>query len=452
MASVRTSLLPSSIQSTASQTFHTLYQGHIMAEVDIIAPSGALGLVLGTIGPEGGPIVKDVKPESQLLGKVQAGDKIVAIDDVDVQTSKHSHVIQLLRNNSTSDERKITILRESQAQTTERWSSISRRTLAGFVGAAKSPRSRSTEPGSHEPDESGHPTTKQEISCHNTIDDDGDVNDCTNQLSNGLHLDHIPTLPRFPVLETKDRNCWSEPSHTIFKIRGCNYLVDPKNKIQSGPYLFTARGADLILTNDKSGPRTGIAEKYSSILAGHARSIPTFVINFIFDWGILVNYYEIPAMYVSFLRARYEGSNQDLPAMDALQPHERAIIRFLVGSDNHRNATLKLIPKCPEGPWAVRQLVNGKPALIGKRLPAQYSYYPAEDGKAECFEADLDTRETDRVGKKAISLCRKYMTTVTLDVGIVIEGTNTSELPEQMLGCVRIHRLDPKMSPTLPSL
>eukprot|EP00984_Skeletonema_dohrnii_P031921 scaffold25094_cov67-Skeletonema_dohrnii-CCMP3373.AAC.1 len=274
-----------------------------MAEVDIIAPSGALGLVLGTIGPEGGPIVKDVKPESQLLGKVQAGDKIVAIDDVDVQTSKHSHVIQLLRNNSTSDERKITILRESQAQTTERWSSISRRTLAGFVGAAKSPRSRSTEPGSHEPDEPGHPTTKQEISCHNTIDDDGDVNDCTNQLSNGLHLDHIPTLPRFPVLETKDRNCWSEPSHTIFKIRGCNYLVDPKNKIQSGPYLFTARGADLILTNDKSGPRTGIAEKYSSILAGHARSIPTFVINFIFDWGILVNYYEIPAMYVSFLRA-----------------------------------------------------------------------------------------------------------------------------------------------------
>jgi len=42
------------------------------------------------------------------------------------------------------------------------------------------------------------------------------------------------------------------------------------------------------------------------------------------------------------------------------------------------------------------------------------------------------------------------MTTVTLDVGIVIEGT--TELPEQMLGCVRIHRLDPQMSPTLPSL
>lgn len=423
-----------------------------MSVVDIIAPPGALGLVLGTqLG--GAPFVKVVKPESPLVEEVQAGDKIVAIDDVDVHTSKHTHVIELLRSNSTCVQRKITILRASASQlhTPERKSLISRRTLAGLVGAAKSPRSRSTEPGSHEPDEHGRPIAKPPISCQNSIVvDDEDVNECTNQLSNGLHLDHIPTLPRFPVLETKDRNCWSEPSHTIFAIRGHNYLVDPKNKIQSGPYLFTARGADLILTNDESGPRTGVAEKYTSILAGHARSTPTFVINFIFDWGMLVNYFEIPTMYVSFLRARYEGSNQDLPTMDDLQPHDRAIIRFLVGSDNHRNETLKLIPKCPEGPWAVRQLVNGKPALIGKRLPAQYSYYPAKDGKAECFEADLDTRETDRVGKKAISLCRRYLTTVTLDVGIVIEGTHPSELPEQMLGCVRVHRLDPQMAPTLP--
>ena len=320
------------------------------AAVEIIAPPGTLGLVLATQS-QGGSVVKDVGEGSQLLGQVLVGDKIVAIDDTDVRTAKHSDVIQLLRSKNTNLERKITILRApSQPQTRL---SISRRTLAGFVGAAKTPRSRSTEPSG-----SGHPAMKQMTSCHDTIDDEEEVNECTNQLSNGLHLDHIPTLPRFPVLETKDRNCWSEPTHTNFDIRGHNYLVDPKNKIPSGPYLFTARGADLFLTNNKSGPRTGIAEKYTSILAGHARSTPTFIINFIFDWGILVNYYEIPSMYVSFLRAKYEGGNQDLPAMDSLLPHERAIILFFVGSDNHRNATLKLIPKCPEGPWAVRQLMT----------------------------------------------------------------------------------------------
>ncbi len=423
-----------------------------MAIIEIIASSGKLGLALGNV--QGGAIVREVQPESQLAGQVQAGDKIIAVDDVGVQTK--SFAMELLRSNSTNVERKITILRESASQSQshapERRSFIpSRRTLAGFVGAAKAPRSRSTEPGSQEPDESDRSNIKPAISCQNMINDDEDVKECTNQLATGLHLDRMPTLPRFPVLETKDRNCWSEPPHTIFDIRGHNYLADPKNKIQSGPYIFTARGADLILTNDKSGSRTEIAEKYTSLLAGHARSTPTFIINFILEWGLLVTYFELPEMYVSFLRARYEGSNQDLPAMDTLQPHERAIIRFLVGSDDHRNATMKLIPKCPEGPWAVRQLVNGKPALIGKRLPTKYNYYPASDGKAECFEADLDTRETDRVGKKAISLCRRYLTSVTLDVGIVVEGTNTSELPEQMLGCIRVHRLDSQMAPTLPS-
>ena len=435
-----------------------------MTTLDIIAPPGTLGIVIGHYPQGDGPFVKEVQPNSPLLGKIHAGDKILSIDNVDVRNGETNDVINLLKRAS-GVERKITILRvaPSSPSKSPRRSSISRRTLAGLVGSAKSPRSRSTEPGSHhEPDEPGQHHFKPQISCHNVQDDDDDqedVNENTNKLTNcmnGLHLDqkhqhHIPTLPRFPVLETKDRNCWSEPPYSNFNIRGHNYLTDPKNKIPSGPYLFTARGADLILTNDSSGPSQGIAEKYSSILAGHARSSPTFVINFIFDWGILVNYFEIPAKYVCFLRAHYEGKKQDLPPVDTLQAHDRAIIRFLVGSDEHRNATLKLIPKCPEGPWAVRQLVNGKPALIGKRLPTYYSYYPATGGLAECFEADLDTRETDRVGKKAISLCRRYLTSVTLDVGIVIEGTRASELPEQMLGCVRIHRLDPVMAPTLPS-
>lgn len=418
--------------------------------INMNAPPGMLGLMLGD-HPQGGPFVKDVSPNSRLLGKIQAGDKILSIDDIDVQKARYSYAIQLLRSKDNNEERKITILRELPQPPECSRLSISRRTLAGLVGSAKSPRSRSTEPGTHDSDETDRRSTmKTMISCVSLEDDD--VNECTNQLSIGLHLDHIPTLPRFPVLETKDCNCWSEPPYSNFKIRGDNYLADSKNKIPSGKYLFNARGADLFLTNDSSGPRKAIAANYSSILAGHARSAPTFIINFIFEWGILVNYFEIPDMYVSFLRAKHEGnSSQGLPAMNALQPHDRAIIRFLVGSDEHRNATLKLIPKCPEGPWAVRQLVNGKPALIGKRLPAQYSYFPAENGRAECFEADLDTRETDSFGKKAISICRRYLTSVTLDVGVVIEGTTTSELPECMLGCVRIHRLDPKMAPTLPS-
>ena len=88
------------------------------------------------------------------------------------------------------------------------------------------------------------------------------------------HAIALPTLPRFPIAETKNQNCWSEPhASKCFKVRGPNYTVD-KKKISSGPYIFPARGADLILTKQASGPGTDIALRHS-VLAGRVRSTPT---------------------------------------------------------------------------------------------------------------------------------------------------------------------------------
>lgn len=58
----------------------------------------------------------------------------------------------------------------------------------------------------------------------------------------------LPTLPRFPVSETRDKNCWSEPPVSIFQIRGKDYLSN-KKKEASGPYLLRARGVDLFVTD-----------------------------------------------------------------------------------------------------------------------------------------------------------------------------------------------------------
>lgn len=84
----------------------------------------------------------------------------------------------------------------------------------------------------------------------------------------------LPTLPRYPIAETKNHNCWSEPhAGKCFKVRGGSYLSD-KKKVASGPYIFPARGADLILTNKESGIGTDIAERHC-VLNGHVRSVPT---------------------------------------------------------------------------------------------------------------------------------------------------------------------------------
>lgn len=84
----------------------------------------------------------------------------------------------------------------------------------------------------------------------------------------------LPTLPRYPIAETKNHNCWSEPhAGKCFKVRGATYLYD-KKKVGSGPYIFRARGADLILTNKESGNGTDIALR-GCVLNGHVRSVPT---------------------------------------------------------------------------------------------------------------------------------------------------------------------------------
>ena len=84
----------------------------------------------------------------------------------------------------------------------------------------------------------------------------------------------LPTLPRYPIAVTKNHNCWSEPhAGKCFKVRGGNYLND-KKKVESGPYIFPARGADLILTNKQSGNGADIAKRQCA-LNGHVRSVPT---------------------------------------------------------------------------------------------------------------------------------------------------------------------------------
>jgi hypothetical protein len=59
----------------------------------------------------------------------------------------------------------------------------------------------------------------------------------------------LPTLNRFPFGETKNRNCWSEPPHHIFMVRGPNYLQD-KKKLTSTQFILQARGCDLFLSDN----------------------------------------------------------------------------------------------------------------------------------------------------------------------------------------------------------
>lgn len=40
-------------------------------------------------------------------------------------------------------------------------------------------------------------------------------------------------------------------------------------------------------------------------MGGRLREIPTFLINFRLPWGVLIAYFEIPELYIPFIKAQY---------------------------------------------------------------------------------------------------------------------------------------------------
>lgn len=84
-------------------------------------------------------------------------------------------------------------------------------------------------------------------------------------------------------------------------------------------------------------------------------------------------------------------------------------------------------------------------------MPTHYMYEPAnpEKGLAEYLEMDLDIVASS-AARGILAIAQRYTKTLTLDLGFVIQGNSTDELPEQMLVAMRLHSLDPLNAPNLP--
>lgn len=244
-------------------------------------------------------------------------------------------------------------------------------------------------------------------------------------------------------------NCWSEPDPGDFEVRGPHYLTD-KKKTSSGEYLFPCRGVDLLLT-DTCPENVG---QNPFIFGGRVREVPTFLVNFRLPWGVLIMYFEIPQRFIPFIKAGYETgdstpNNKALPDISTMSPSERTVCRFLMNDQKHKNSTLKIIPFVVDGPWVVKSVVGGKPAIIGNKLPVQYHYGPASGDRELYLEADLDIAASS-AARGILSVTRSYTQILTLNLGFVVQGNTPDELPEQMLVGLRLHGVDPLTAPPYP--
>eukprot|EP00924_Labyrinthula_sp_SR-Ha-C_P014919 augustus_masked-scaffold_9-processed-gene-2.10-mRNA-1 protein AED:0.40 eAED:0.42 QI:0/-1/0/1/-1/1/1/0/589 len=118
---------------------------------------------------------------------------------------------------------------------------------------------------------------------------------------------------------------------------------------------------------------------------------------------------------------------------------------FFLGNNSQtdlRNDRFKLLPKIVDGPFIVKTATPCKPALLGKKLTQRYFKSHPSDA-VEYLEVCVDVGSSV-VAWKVTQLCVGYAKLVTVDLSLLVEGREEEELPEEIIGSVRIRHLNMK--------
>ena len=135
--------------------------------------------------------------------------------------------------------------------------------------------------------------------------------------------------------------------------------------------------------------------------------------------------------------------NSSWSESDLAGPHpwELLLHNFVLGAgreaDRARDNKIKLIPSIVEGSWIVRQSVGQTPVMLGRKLKTAYYH------GVNYLEVDIDI-SANATAATVTSMVAGWSKSVVLDIAVLIEGQTPEELPEQLLGTVRLQNLDMK--------
>ncbi len=115
---------------------------------------------------------------------------------------------------------------------------------------------------------------------------------------------------------------------------------------------------------------------------------------------------------------------------------KRAWSRFLADdTDEIRTRTWKVIPSIAEGSWVVKKAVGAKPAILPTKLT--HKWHRGEN----YLEVDCDVASST-VATVLVNLIVQYARGLVIDLAFVVQGDRVDELPERVLGCVRLMHMD----------
>ncbi|XP_021833167.1 protein ENHANCED DISEASE RESISTANCE 2-like isoform X1 [Prunus avium] len=219
----------------------------------------------------------------------------------------------------------------------------------------------------------------------------------------------------------KARDCWKVSDGSNFRVRSKHFCYD-KTKIPAGKHLMDLVAVDWFKDTkrmDHVARRQGCAAQVAS-----EKGLFSIVFNL-----------QVPGS-THYSMVFYFVTKELVPG-SLLQ-------RFVDGDDEFRTSRLKLIPSVPKGSWIVRQSVGSTPCLLGKAVDCNYIRGP------KYLEIDVDIGSST-VANGVLGLVIGVITTLVVDMAFLVQANTTDELPERLIGAVRVAHIDLK-SAIVPKL
>jgi len=217
---------------------------------------------------------------------------------------------------------------------------------------------------------------------------------------------------------TLDRGVWEAAPDAGWNVRGPAYLSDSK-KVAAPEPRYKLIAADLIAT--PSGKQVHHISPYLRWL----RDCPlehVIVGNIVTPYG---------SGFLNLVMAWGDVGG----ARGGDDKFAKMLDEFMSKDDAYRNSKFKLIPNIANAGWMIQSAVGTKPVLLGKKLTM--SYFRTE----KYFEFCVDVKSSV-AASTATRLVSGACSSLVIDLAVLIESQASWELPEELIGHVRLAKMD----------
>ncbi|CAH2044387.1 unnamed protein product [Thlaspi arvense] len=217
-------------------------------------------------------------------------------------------------------------------------------------------------------------------------------------------------------------NGWASPPGDVFSLRSANYFTN-KEKSPGGDCLLSLAGVDWLKSSTKLEHVLARPDNRVAQALRKAQSLGQSLDSFIFA----VNF-QVPSKEPYSL-VFYFATEDPIPSDSVLR-------QLIDGDDSFCGQRFKVLSRVVKGPWVVKAAAGSFGAfIVGKT--ARCSYHRGSN----YLEIDVDL-SSSAIMTALLRLALGYITSLTVDIGFVVEAQTEDELPERLIGACRVCHIE----------